>query len=75
MRGRARLRRVLRALGLPAEGRVQLEPAQLEGRRALVDVRPVEYTNGAGETIRRNEVPYDGYRPVPEDGDTPAIPF
>ncbi len=66
LRGRARLRRVLRALGLTAEGCVGIEPEDLQGRRALVEVRPVAYTNDAGETIRRNEVPYDGYRPAPE---------
>ena len=31
-RGRARARMVLQALGLPATGRVQIEPADLEGR-------------------------------------------
>jgi hypothetical protein len=68
VRGRARLRRVLSAFGLPAEGRVRIEPARLAGRRALVDVQPVEYVNGAGQTIRRNEVPYDGYRPARAGG-------
>ncbi len=74
LRGRVRLRRVLRALGLKAEGRVEIQPKDLEGRRAFVEVRPVEYTNSAGETIRRNEVPYDGYRALPE-GNDPEVPF
>lgn len=64
-RGRARARMVLQALGLPASGKVQLEPAHLEGRTALVEIRPAEYQGPAGEMIRRNEVPYDGYRALP----------
>lgn len=66
-RGRARARLVFSALGLPANGRVQVEANDLEGREALVQVRPAEYASPTGETIRRNEVPYDGYRPVPAD--------
>ena len=42
-RGRTRARTVLHALGLPSKGRVQLVPADLEGRTALVEVRPSEY--------------------------------
>ena len=65
-RGQARARMVLQALGLPSSGRVQLEPADLEGRHALVEVRPVEYQSPAGATVRRNEVPYDGYAAAPD---------
>ncbi len=68
LRGRVRLRRVLLAFGLKAEGRSGIEPEDLQGLRALVEVRPVTYSNDAGETIRRNEVPYDGYRPASEQG-------
>jgi hypothetical protein len=57
---------VFHALGLPATGRVRVDPADLEGRQAFVEVRPVEYTAPGGSTVRRNEVPYDGYRPMPE---------
>lgn len=64
-RGRARARMVLQALGLPASGKVQIEPGDLEGRTALVEIRPAEYQGPNGEMIRRNEVPYDGYRSVP----------
>lgn len=63
VRGKARARMVLAALGLPAEGRVQIEPKDLEGRTALVEVRPAEYQTPSGDVVRRNEVPYDGYRP------------
>jgi hypothetical protein len=61
-RGRGRARIVFQALGLPAKGRVQVQPSDLEGRQAFVEVRPAEYANPSGEVVRRNEVPYDGYR-------------
>jgi hypothetical protein len=61
-RGRARARLVLQALGLPNSGKVQVEPRDLEGRVALVEVRPSEYQDQAGAIVRRNEVPYDGYK-------------
>ncbi len=70
-RGRARARMVLQALGLPASGKVQIEPGDLEGRQALVDIRPAEYQSPGGVVVRRNEVPYDGFRPLPTD-DEPA---
>lgn len=63
-RGRARARMVLNALGLPSTGKVQLEPKDLEGRHALVEVRPAEYRTPWGDGVRRNEVPYDGYKEV-----------
>jgi hypothetical protein len=67
-RGRARARLVLHALGLPATGKVQIEPRDLEDRTALVEIRPAEYQSQTGDIVRRNEVPYDGYRPLPADG-------
>jgi hypothetical protein len=63
-RGRARARMVLQALGLPSSGKVQIEPADLEGRTALVEIRPAEYQSPSGDVVRRNEVPYDGFRPA-----------
>jgi hypothetical protein len=71
-RGRARARMVLQALGLPASGKVQIEPGDLEGRSALVEIRPAEYQSPSGEVVRRNEVPYDGFRPLPVRDDDPA---
>ena len=74
-RGRARARMVLQALGLPASGKVQIEPADLEGRTALVEVRPSEYQSPSGEVVRRNEVPYDGFRAAYDTpGASPAPP-
>lgn len=66
-RGRARARLVLQALGLPAKGKVELAPADLEGKEALVAVRPSEYESPSGQVVRRNEVPYDGYRATEPD--------
>lgn len=63
-RGRGRARLVLHALGLPCTGTVELQPSDLEGRHALVEIRPAEYQTPGGGVVRRNEVPYDGYRPV-----------
>lgn len=69
-RGRARARAVLQALGLPARGKVQLEPRDLDGRTAFVEIRPGEYQSPAGAVVRRNEVPYDGYRAIDGDDET-----
>lgn len=69
-RGQARARLVLQALGLPHTGVVQIEPHDLEGREALVEVRPAEYQSPTGAVVRRNEVPYDGFRAA--DGATGA---
>lgn len=73
-RGRARARLVLHALGLPNSGKVQLDPGDLEGRTALVEIRPAEYQSPSGEVVRRNEVPYDGFRAVPPSDGAPAEP-
>jgi hypothetical protein len=62
-RGVPRARLILRALGLPATGRVQVGPQDLEGRTALVTIRAVEYRSPSGDVVRRSEVPYDGFSP------------
>ena len=73
-RGRARVRRVFEALGLPASGKVSFEPNMIEGREAFVEVRHAEYRNTAGTLVRRNEVPYEGYRPVTRENGVAALP-
>jgi hypothetical protein len=73
-RGRGRARIVFQALGLPAKGRVQVQPSDLEGRQAFVEVRPAEYANPSGEVVRRNEVPYDGYRACETGADAATGP-
>jgi len=71
-RGRARARMVLHALGLPSTGKVQIEPGDLEGRSALVEIRPAEYQGQDGAMVRRNEVPYDGYHALPTNAEGPG---
>lgn len=78
-RGRSRARLVFQALGLPAKGKVELGPDDLQGKDALVSVRPTEYEAPSGQLVRRNEVPYDGYR-SPAAGEAAAagpgdVPF
>ncbi len=70
VRGRTRARLMLQAFGLPSKGKVQLQPADLEGCTALVEVRPSEYQAPSGQIVRRNEVPYDGYRSAVDGADS-----
>lgn len=67
-RGMARVRRVFEVLGLPCAGEVEVEPEQLVERQAFVTIKPDDYQDPVtGHSTRRNAVPYDGYRPVPDD--------
>lgn len=62
VRGRVRARMVLGALGVTAK---HIQPGDVEGRQAMVEVRAAEYLSADGSAmVKRNEVPYDGYRPV-----------
>ena len=63
-RGTPRAHRILENIGLPLD----VKPGDLEGRTALVEVRPVEFETPDGEGILRNQVPYDGWRRVPDEG-------
>jgi hypothetical protein len=65
-RGLARVRLIFRAVGLPAEGRVSVDAIDLHGRVALVEIRRAEYVTPGGTTVRRNEVPYEGWRSATE---------
>lgn len=69
-RGRARARRILVAVGLPASGRVTIEPKDLLGRMAVVELRTATYRRPDGVTIRRNEVPYEGWHAMPAGGES-----
>ncbi len=69
-RGQVRVRLVLEALGIPTKGRVSLKPEDIKGRRAFVEVRPSEFEQpDSGQIVRRNEVPYRGYRAVEDRED------
>ncbi len=65
-RGRARARLVLRALGV--DDLPGLSADRLIGREAMISIRRAEFEAPSGEIIRRNEVPYDGWRPLPAGG-------
>lgn len=65
-RGRDRVKSVFRAFDIPNEGVVAVEPQDLHGRRALVEVRSTQYVNREGKPTLDNEVPYRGYRAAPD---------
>ena len=65
-RGLNRVKLVFAALGVPSDGRIQVDPADLTDKQAFVTVRPAEYLSAEGSMIRRNEVPYDGYQAMTE---------
>src|SRR5690606_3749400 len=68
-----RVKTIFAAMGLPHDGRVEVEPDDLLERRMLVQIRPAEYLSSSGTMVRRNEVPYGGYRPLEEqDGNAAA---
>ena len=73
-RGLPRARYVLSVLGFPVDRSLELEPSDLEGRRARVTVEPEERVDPS-TGIRRllNRVPFAGYRPLeaaePEAGE------
>lgn len=63
-RGRARVKRILRALDRPMPASVdEVFPDRILGAVAKVQIRHVEFRSSAreeNEVIRRTEVPYDG---------------
>lgn len=63
-RGLNRVRNVFEALQLPANGKVQVEPNDLVDKQVFVAIRPASYQSPDGTMVRRNEIPYDGYRKV-----------
>jgi hypothetical protein len=63
-RGLNRVKLILKALGLPADGKIDLKPEDLADRRVFAEIRPAEYHSPEGIMTRRNEIPYDGYRAV-----------
>jgi hypothetical protein len=65
-RGLNRVKTVFAALGLPSDGKIQVDPGDLIDKKVFVTVRPAEYLSADGTMIRRNEVPYDGYQAVKE---------
>ncbi len=68
-RGLNRVKRVFTALGLPVDGKIQIDPEDVQGKEVFVTVRPAEYLSAEGSMVRRNEVPYDGYVAVAPNAD------
>ncbi|PIE22382.1 MAG: hypothetical protein CSA62_12810 [Planctomycetota bacterium] len=65
LRAAARARRVLEALGLPSRGKVRLGAQDFIGRRAVLEIQVGGFEHPAsGVFVRRNEVTYDGVRPL-----------
>ena len=74
-RGLNRIKIVFSVLGLPTDGKVEVTPENLLGREAFVTVRPSEYHAPEGVMVRRNEVPYEGYRAIEEQPAESDVPF
>lgn len=73
-RGVARVKLVLKALGLPTHGVVEIEPQDLVGKRAKVTVQPEERENAqTGLREVRNRVPYAGFEALAPEPD--EVPF
>ena len=76
-RGLPRVKMALRAFGFDVTGVVDLEPDQLQGRRALVDLVETQWTDPrTGHRTHRLSVPFSGYAHPgscdPEAGAEPA---
>jgi hypothetical protein len=59
-----RIKLVCSRLGLDTSGELDLTPAMLRGRAALVTVQIEEYVDDDGKERRRNRIPFDGYEAV-----------
>lgn len=65
-RGIFRVKKVLEALGVDVRGVLEIEPADLISRHALVEIVPEEREDPVtGRRSVRMRVPYLGYEPVP----------
>lgn len=63
-RGMHRVRLVLSALGLDVSAGLDIEPDELVGLRARVELETQESVRpGDGRLVRRSRVPYDGWSP------------
>ncbi|MCA9001407.1 MAG: hypothetical protein KDB61_05760 [Planctomycetes bacterium] len=69
-RGLPRVKQVLHMLGFDVSGVVELEPQDLLGRKAMVQVEKEVYEDElTGQRIERLSVPYNGYAPYEEGAD------
>ncbi len=66
-RGLPRVKHALTMMGFNTSGVLEVEPHELMGKRALVNVVPTEYEDPhSGQVVRRLSVPYWGYASLPE---------
>ena len=73
-RGVGRVKRILRLLGFPVEGRLTIDSRDLEGRKIRATVGPESYRDPVtGSTTVRNRVPFDGYAEKGEEEE--EVPF
>ena len=74
-RGVHRVKKVLEALGVDVRGELDIEPADLVGLRARVQVEPEEREDPlSGRRQVRMRVPYLGYGPVSARDDAAVAP-
>ncbi|MDF1838659.1 MAG: hypothetical protein P1V35_12385 [Planctomycetota bacterium] len=67
-RGLPRVKQVLKLLGFDVSGVLELEPSDLLGCKALVQVAKEAYEDElTGQRIERLSVPYNGYEALEED--------
>lgn len=69
-----RVKFVCTRLGLDTSGELDLTPAMLRGRTALVTVQIEQYVDDEGRERSRNKIPFDAYEAVGTaagDGDEP----
>ena len=69
-RSLGRVKRALRLMGFPVEGKLTLAPEDLKGKKVRVRLIPDEYVNpNTGRKSIRNRVPFGGYLdPEGEEG-------
>ncbi|MEZ5975907.1 MAG: hypothetical protein R3F33_06935 [Planctomycetota bacterium] len=73
-RGLPRVKWMLGLLGFDVTGVLELEPDDLLGRRALVQIQREQYEEpGTGQRVERAVVPYRGYEALPEDPDLEGV--
>ena len=67
-KGIGRVKRALRLMGFPVDGKLTLEPKDLVGRRVRVRLVPDHFKDPVtGEERARNRVPFGGYLEPEED--------
>ena len=73
LRAMSRVKLICASVGLDVSGQLDLDPAMLLDKRALVETYQEEYEDDKGQSKVRNCIPFDGYDKVP--GDEETTPF